>query len=73
MSFLDAENAAIALGWAAFFGRPEVVAVLLEGVLNPANATPMASHYSVVRWAERSVGGNGSPMPPWKIVGERRM
>ena len=30
VSLLDAENAAIALGWAAFFGRPEVVAVLLE-------------------------------------------
>jgi ankyrin repeat protein len=30
VSLLDAENDAIALGWAAFFGRPEVVAVLLE-------------------------------------------
>jgi ankyrin repeat protein len=29
VSLLDAENAAIALGWAAFFGRPEVVRVLL--------------------------------------------
>ena len=27
---LDLENDAIALGWAAFFGRPEVVAVLLN-------------------------------------------
>lgn len=26
---LDAENAAIALGWAAFFGRPAVIEVLL--------------------------------------------
>lgn len=26
----DVENDAIALGWAAFFGRPEVVAVLLQ-------------------------------------------
>jgi ankyrin repeat protein len=30
VSLGDAENGAIALGWAAFFGRPEVVAVLLE-------------------------------------------
>lgn len=29
MSLLDVENDAIALGWAAFFGRPAVVAVLL--------------------------------------------
>ena len=28
-SLLDSENDAIALGWEAFFGRPEVVAVLL--------------------------------------------
>jgi ankyrin repeat protein len=30
VSLLDAENDAIALGWAAFFGRSEVVAVLLK-------------------------------------------
>jgi ankyrin repeat protein len=30
VSALDLENDAIALGWAAFFGRPEVVAVLLN-------------------------------------------
>ena len=30
VSLLDSENDAIALSWAAFFGRPEVVAVLLE-------------------------------------------
>ena len=29
VTLLDLENEAIALGWAAFFGRPEVVAVLL--------------------------------------------
>lgn len=29
VSLLDAENDAIPLGWAAFFGRPEIVAVLL--------------------------------------------
>src|SRR5262245_56595919 len=29
VALLDSENNAIALGWAAFFGRPEVVAVLL--------------------------------------------
>ena len=33
---LDLENAAIALGWAAFFGRPEVVAVLLEAGSEPS-------------------------------------
>ena len=33
---LDAENHAIALGWAAFFGRPEVVAVLLESGSEPS-------------------------------------
>ena len=35
VSFLDAENNAIALGWAAFFGRPEVVRVLLEAGSEP--------------------------------------
>jgi len=36
VSLLDAENHAIALGWAAFFGRPEVVAVLLEAGSEPS-------------------------------------
>jgi len=36
MKLLDLENAAIALGWAAFFGRPEVVAVLLEAGSEPS-------------------------------------
>ena len=36
VSFLDSENDAIALGWAAFFGRPEVVAVLLEAGSEPS-------------------------------------
>ena len=36
VSLLDAENDAIALGWAAFFGRPEVVAVLLKGGSQPS-------------------------------------
>ena len=36
VSLLDAENDAIALGWAAFFGRPEVVAVLLAGGSRPS-------------------------------------
>jgi ankyrin repeat protein len=31
VSLRDTENDAIALGWAAFFGRPDVVAVLLAG------------------------------------------
>ena len=31
----DLENDAIALGWAAFFGRPEVVTVLLSAGSNP--------------------------------------
>ena len=31
VSAREAENDAIALGWAAFFGRPEVVKVLLDG------------------------------------------
>ena len=33
---LDSENDAIALGWAAFCGRPEVVAVLLEAGSEPS-------------------------------------
>ena len=33
---LDSENDAIALGWAAFFGRPEVVADLLEAGTEPS-------------------------------------
>jgi ankyrin repeat protein len=36
VSLRDAENDAIALGWAAFFGRPEVVAVLLEAGSEPS-------------------------------------
>jgi uncharacterized protein len=36
VELLDAENDAIALGWAAFFGRPEVVAVLLEAGSEPS-------------------------------------
>jgi len=36
VSLLDEENDAIALGWAAFFGRPEVVAVLLKGGSQPS-------------------------------------
>ena len=35
ISALDLENDAIALGWAAFFGRPEVVSVLLTAGSNP--------------------------------------
>jgi uncharacterized protein len=36
MTLLDAENDAIALCWAAFFGRPGVVAVLLEAGSEPS-------------------------------------
>ncbi len=36
VSLRDGENDAIALGWAAFFGRPEVVAVLLKGGSQPS-------------------------------------
>jgi ankyrin repeat protein len=36
VSLLDAENNAIALCWAAFFGRPEVVAVLLQAGSEPS-------------------------------------
>src|SRR5262245_9820922 len=36
VALLDLENDAIALGWAAFFGRPEVVAVLLEAGSEPS-------------------------------------
>ena len=35
VTLLDFENDAIALGWAAFFGRPEVVAVLLAAGSEP--------------------------------------
>jgi ankyrin repeat protein len=35
-SLLDADNDAIPLGWAAFFGRPAVVAVLLEAGSEPS-------------------------------------
>jgi ankyrin repeat protein len=34
-SLVDVENDATALGWAAFFGRPGVVAVLLEAGAEP--------------------------------------
>jgi ankyrin repeat protein len=36
VSLLDAENDAMALGWAAFFGRPGVVAVLLGAGSDPS-------------------------------------
>jgi len=36
VTLLDSENAAIALGWAAFFGRPDVVAVLLDAGSEPS-------------------------------------
>ena len=36
VSLLDTENDAIALCWAAFFGRPEVVTVLLEAGSEPS-------------------------------------
>src|SRR5215470_3807421 len=36
VTLLDSENDAIALCWAAFFGRPEVVAVLLEAASGPS-------------------------------------
>jgi uncharacterized protein len=35
VSLLDGENDATALGWAAFLGRPEVVAILLEAGSDP--------------------------------------
>jgi ankyrin repeat protein len=35
VSLLDSENEAIALCWAAFFGRPEVVAILLQAGSEP--------------------------------------
>jgi ankyrin repeat protein len=36
VTLLDLENDAIALGWAAFFGRPEVVGILLEAGSEPS-------------------------------------
>src|SRR5262245_34981749 len=39
VALLDAENAAIALCWAAFFGRPGVVAVLLDAGSAPSQRT----------------------------------
>jgi uncharacterized protein len=36
VSLLDSENDAIALCWAAFFGRPEVITVLLEAGSEPS-------------------------------------
>lgn len=37
VSLLDAENAANALSWAAFFGRPDVAGVLLEAGSDPGH------------------------------------
>jgi ankyrin repeat protein len=47
VSLRDAENDAIALGWAAFFGRPAVVAALLDAGSEPSQRnthglTPLA-------------------------------
>jgi ankyrin repeat protein len=61
VSLLDKENNAIALGWAAFFGRPEVVAVLLDAGSEPSQRnrhglTPLgcAIGGSEGRWTEFS-------------------
>lgn len=47
VTLLDTENDAIPLGWAAFFGRPEVVTVLLRAGSEPSQRnkhglTPLA-------------------------------
>lgn len=47
VALLDLENDAIALGWAAFFGRPGVVRVLLDAKSDPSQRnkhglTPLA-------------------------------
>ena len=47
VSLLDLENDAVALGWAAFFGRPAVVRVLLDAKSDPSQRnkhglTPLA-------------------------------
>ena len=47
VKLLDSENDAIALSWAAFFGRPEVTQVLLDagsdpGQRNKHGLTPLA-------------------------------
>src|SRR4029077_14737646 len=61
VTLLDFENDAIALGWAAFFGRPEVVAVLLAadsepGQRNKHGLTPLACALGGTqgRWKEFS-------------------
>ncbi len=62
----DAENDAIALGWAAFFGRPEVVSVLLSGGSEPSQRnkhglTPLGCAMGGVegRWKEFSNATTG--------------
>ena len=59
VSLLDSENDAIALGWAAFFGRPEVVAVLLEAGSEPSqrNKNGLTPLGCAVRWNKRQMEG----------------
>jgi ankyrin repeat protein len=53
VSLLDLENEAVALGWAAFFGRPEVAAVLLEAGSEP---TQQARPYTTRLHRGRNAG-----------------
>ena len=66
LTLLDAENDAIFLSWAAFFGRPEVVAILLEAGSEPNQRNKHDSRRSVVAWAGRKGNGNLSPTPHWQ-------
>lgn len=49
VSLLDEENAAVALGWAAFFGRPQVVAILLAAAFPAEPAQQARSHAAGLR------------------------
>ncbi len=44
VSLLDSENDSIALCWAAFFGRPEVITVLLEAGSEPSQRNKRNKH-----------------------------
>jgi hypothetical protein len=73
VSLLDAENDAIALGWAAFFGRSEVVAVLLKGGSQPSQRnkhglTPLGCAVGGTqgRWKEFS----NATVEEWRMAAE---
>ena len=70
VSLLDSENDAIALGWAAFFGRPEVVSILLAARSEPSQRnmnglTPLGCAVARTQW--RWIIFSNATLDDWRI------